>query len=227
MTEHPESGYALADSLRERGDADGLVALLLSSDPYGRLAAAENLAEMKSPDALEPLLHCLRGADPILRMIILSSLGTLGDPRAADELFRVAIGDPHVAARVAAADALYDLRDPRTAAASRWLLRDYAHHQLCLARGDTMVGIAEGPEGRVPGGDEERAAPYMRLAPLFEGYGVRFVEWITQRLIALHAAEAIPELEATIKHVRPMDRYRLRRTITKLRRFERFASARA
>jgi hypothetical protein len=227
MTDHPESGYALADSLRERGDADGLVALLLSSDGYGRLGAAENLAEMKSPDALEPLLQCLRDADPILRMVILSCLGTLGDPRAADDVFRVAVSDPHVAARVAAADALYDLRDARTAAASRWLLRDYAHDQPRVARGDMMVGFAEGPDERAPGADAERAAPYMGLAVHFEGYGVSFVEWITQRLLALHAAEAIPELEATIKHARRMDRYRLRRTITKLRRFEGFASGRA
>jgi len=99
-------------SLRDAGDARGLVHLLSHPDPRVQDRASAALTTL-GPGALGPLISAMGSPQPQVRMGAAEALAPIHDPRAGDALARMVSGDPAEEVRWAAAVALGEHGDSR------------------------------------------------------------------------------------------------------------------
>jgi hypothetical protein len=128
VTERALRGARLARALRKQNDVDGLLELLPGSDRFARYGAAWHLSELGVAQAVDPLMRCLGDSDDLVRMSFLKALGRLGDPRASNAVFHVAINDREFGVRCSAAEALVELHDPRSVEAFQLLLDEFTRN---------------------------------------------------------------------------------------------------
>jgi HEAT repeat protein len=116
--------------LEAKRDAQGLIKALAFKDPAIRRAAAEALAPMKDPLAVEPLVGLLRDENPGVRLAAVAALSARGGFRVVEPLVG-ALEDADPDVRVTAATAVYRrlMTDPdaearRATAAALGRIRD-------------------------------------------------------------------------------------------------------
>jgi HEAT repeat protein len=88
------------------------VKLLRHPDPLVRTTAAKILGDKKAGSAVDSLMDCSEDKDWSVRTEIVRALGKIKDKRALDSLHRSLLEDRDYHVRMAAAYALYYLRDP-------------------------------------------------------------------------------------------------------------------
>ncbi len=114
MSDQKHPGIAAREA-RERGDVDFLLSLLTDTHRLGRLAAAQDLGELRSKRAVGPLVRCLQAADEGLQVSALKALAKIGDRSVVPEVFEVATGEDSFGVRATAAETLGRLDDRRAA----------------------------------------------------------------------------------------------------------------
>jgi HEAT repeat protein len=87
--------------------------MLIGTDLYGRRSAALALGDIRSTEAVAPLIRCLVARDEALRNAALKALAEIGDDAAVDAVFEVAVSDESFGVRGTAAQTLMRLKDPR------------------------------------------------------------------------------------------------------------------
>lgn len=107
--------WIAADEARKRGDIDFLLALLTDTDRASRRTAVSKLGQLRDRRAVNPLIRCLRSADPQTQIGAIKSLAKIGDATAVPDLHDVASGSERFGVRIEAALALGLLGDPRGA----------------------------------------------------------------------------------------------------------------
>lgn len=123
MTEMQHPGLAARDA-RRRGDVGVLVSYLTSTDRIARLAAAQELGELRSREGLPHLIRCLRAADDGLKISALKAIGKIGDLGAASQVHELATSDEEpFGVRSTAAETLGRLGDRRGVTILAELLR--------------------------------------------------------------------------------------------------------
>jgi HEAT repeat protein len=112
---YSEHSTVAAFEARERGDVDFLLRLLADVDPLGRSAAAQNLGDLGTKRAVEPLVRCLQATHEGLRISALKALAKIGDTSVVPEVLEIATGDDSFGVRATAAETLGRLGDRRAA----------------------------------------------------------------------------------------------------------------
>jgi HEAT repeat protein len=166
-----------AREARKRGDVDALLHILAGTDRIGRLAAAQDLGELRDTRAVVPLVRCLQASDELLQVSALKALARIGDRSVLQDVFDVATGDEPLGVRATASETLGRLGDERAA----------------------------GLLGAILAG---KPNPYPRS----------YRRWAAKLLIDLYGAEAIPHLEAARAKGGLLERWRVKRAISALRR---------
>src|SRR4051794_13932323 len=77
---------AQVEELKKKSDAKALIRALLQKNDHISILAARVLAELRHPQAVEPLCTALRERSAIVRMAVVVALGQIGDTRALDAL---------------------------------------------------------------------------------------------------------------------------------------------
>ena len=158
-----------------------LEALSQALGPFGgevAVAAAEALAKLGDPRAVDPLLGLLGSSAPLSstplgRLAAAQALGRLGDPRATEGLILV-LGDSDAQVRGAAAWALGQIADRRAVEYLELAMADSnaGVRQACVAAlaklGEPLwQGIVRGDDGDLPRlgdcGDARAAAPLLQV----------------------------------------------------------------
>jgi HEAT repeat protein len=103
-----------AQDARNRGDIDGLLDMLSSTDIGMRLAAAVHLNDMPDPRAIDLLLRALRSEAKYLRMYAAGALGKIGDTSTSDTIYELGRTDQESVVRCACAEALVAVGDRRS-----------------------------------------------------------------------------------------------------------------
>jgi HEAT repeat protein len=108
-----KSDETAAREARNRGDVETLLRILVNGDRIGRLAAAQDLGELKSKRAVQPLLRFTQASDELLQVSALKALAKIGDGAAAPEVFALASSDEPLGVRATAAETLARIGDDR------------------------------------------------------------------------------------------------------------------
>lgn len=133
--------------LKERGDAAGLIQALAHEDGSVRGNAAEALASVPTPEAVEPLIRLLKDPEWTVRVLAARSLGALSNPLAREPLVG-ALDDENQRVRAAAAFALGRFGDARAVKHLLVELRDERWDVVSptrLALAESMVDLRQYP----------------------------------------------------------------------------------
>jgi HEAT repeat protein len=113
-----------AAAARRRRDVPALLALLVDTDRVTRVAAAQDLGDLRDVAAVGPLVRCLQAGDELLRLSSLKALAKIGDPGVVPAVHQLAVHDESFGVRATAAETLGRLGDPRAVSLLLAMLRE-------------------------------------------------------------------------------------------------------
>jgi len=102
---------------QEAGDLDFLIDCLATGDRVARVAAAGALGDLGVRKSVDALLRCAQARDWFLRATAITALGKIGDAAVTERIAQVGNEDESLYVRLAAAEALLALNDPRATGA--------------------------------------------------------------------------------------------------------------